>query len=52
LEVADFNNLDMAAMGVMIIALIGLGLYPQPVFDLVQPVIDSLLAHTLGAGLQ
>ncbi len=52
LEVADFNNLDMTAMGVMIIALIGLGLYPQPVFDLVQPVIDSLLAHTLGAGSQ
>jgi NADH-quinone oxidoreductase subunit M len=49
LLIADFNSLDMAAMGVMIIALIGLGLYPQPVFDLVQPVIDSLLTHTVGA---
>jgi len=49
LEVADFNSLDMAAMGVMIIALVALGLYPQPVFDLVQPLIDSLLTSTSGA---
>jgi NADH-quinone oxidoreductase subunit M len=50
-EVDDFAILDMAAMGVMIIALIGLGLYPQPVFDLVQPVIDALLAATMGGAL-
>jgi NADH-quinone oxidoreductase subunit M len=49
LKVADFAALDMAAMGVMIIALIGLGLYPQPVFDLLQPVIDGLLSQTVGA---
>jgi NADH-quinone oxidoreductase subunit M len=50
-EVDDFATLDMAAMGVMIIALIVLGLYPQPVFDLVQPVIDALLAATMGGAL-
>jgi len=38
----DFGWLEMMAMGVMIIALIWLGLYPQPVLDMVQPVIDSL----------
>ncbi len=43
-KLADFNNLDMAAMAVMVIALVGLGLYPQPVLDLVQPVLDSLAA--------
>jgi len=38
----------MTAMAVMIIALIFLGLYPQPVFDLVQPVLDGLLTATSG----
>ncbi len=48
LDVADFSSLDMTAMAVMIIALIGLGVYPQPVFDMVQPMIDALLAQTSG----
>jgi NADH-quinone oxidoreductase subunit M len=48
LEVADFASLEMIAMAVMIIGLIVLGLYPQPVFDLVQPVLDSLITQTLG----
>jgi len=38
----DFGNLEMTAMAVMIIALVWLGLYPQPVLDMVQPVIDSV----------
>ncbi|NND81702.1 MAG: NADH-quinone oxidoreductase subunit M [Gammaproteobacteria bacterium] len=38
----DFGKLEMTAMAVMIIALIHLGLFPQPVFDLVQPVLDSM----------
>jgi NADH-quinone oxidoreductase subunit M len=50
LEVSDFSNLDMAAMAVMIIGLIGLGIYPQPVFDLVQPMLDTLLTQTLRGG--
>jgi NADH:ubiquinone oxidoreductase subunit 4 (subunit M) len=29
-------------MAVMIVVLIGLGIYPQPVLDLAQPVLDSL----------
>jgi NADH-quinone oxidoreductase subunit M len=41
-KIADFGNLEMSAMAVMVIALIWLGLYPQPVLDLVQPVLDSL----------
>ena len=41
-QLKDFGGIDMTAMGIMIIALIWLGLYPQPVLDMVQPVIDSL----------
>jgi len=42
LNLQDFGWLEMTAMGVMILALIWLGLYPQPLLDLVQPIIDSL----------
>lgn len=41
----DLGPLEMTAMAVMIIALISLGIYPQPVLDLVQPVLDSLTQH-------
>ena len=44
-ELADFGSLEMSAMAVMIIALVWLGLYPQPVLDMVQPVVDSLLGQ-------
>jgi NADH-quinone oxidoreductase subunit M len=39
----DFDSREMATMAAMMVALIWLGLYPQPVLDLTQPVIDSLL---------
>ncbi|HAY46592.1 MAG TPA: NADH-quinone oxidoreductase subunit M [Gammaproteobacteria bacterium] len=42
LVVTDFAWLEMTAMAIMIVALVWLGLYPQPVFDMVQPVLDSL----------
>ena len=38
----DFGTREMAAMAAMIIALLWLGLYPQPVLDLAQPVLDGL----------
>ena len=41
-QLVDFGVRDMTAMGVMVIALVGLGLYPQPIFDLTRPVLDSL----------
>jgi len=41
-KLADFGSLEMTAMAVMIIGLVWLGLYPQPVLDIVQPVLDSL----------
>lgn len=45
-DVHDFGILEMSAMAIMVIALIWLGVYPQPVLDLVQPVLDSLAQIT------
>jgi NADH-quinone oxidoreductase subunit M len=41
-QMADFGSREMAAMVAMMVALLWLGLNPQPVFDLAQPVLDSL----------
>jgi NADH-quinone oxidoreductase subunit M len=43
---ADFGPREMLTMGVMMIALILLGIYPQPVLDAAQPVLQSLLELT------
>ena len=40
----DFNARELSAMAVMIVALVWLGIYPQPVLDMAQPVLDSLMA--------
>jgi NADH-quinone oxidoreductase subunit M len=41
-QLEDFGGREMAAMAAMIVALIWLGLYPQPVLDLAQPILASL----------
>jgi NADH-quinone oxidoreductase subunit M len=41
-QLSDFGSREMIAMAVMIVVLIGLGIYPQPVLDLAQPVLSSL----------
>ncbi|MCB1679607.1 MAG: NADH-quinone oxidoreductase subunit M [Halioglobus sp.] len=41
-QMADFGVREMLAMGLMMIALLWLGLYPQPALDLAQPVLDGL----------
>ena len=38
----DFDTREMAAMAAMMIALLWLGLYPQPVLDMAQPVLNGL----------
>ncbi|MEE4146314.1 MAG: NADH-quinone oxidoreductase subunit M [Halieaceae bacterium] len=48
-EMADFDAREMLAMAVMMVALLWLGLYPQPVLDLAQPVIESLQGLAPGA---
>jgi NADH-quinone oxidoreductase subunit M len=42
----DFGPREMLTMAVMMIALIVLGIYPQPVLDAAQPVLQSLLELT------
>ena len=39
---SDFGSREMFAMAAMMVALVWLGVYPQPVLDLAQPVLDSL----------
>lgn len=41
-QLADFGRREMVTMAAMMVALVWLGLYPQPVLDLAQPVLDSL----------
>ena len=41
-SMSDFGSREMFAMTAMMIALVALGVYPQPVLDLAQPVLDGL----------
>ena len=41
-KLQDFDRREMGAMVIMMAALLWLGLYPQPVFDLTQPVLEGL----------
>ncbi len=45
----DFDAREMFAMAAMMVALLWLGLYPQLVLDLAQPVIESLQELAPGA---
>lgn len=38
----DFGGRELFTMAMMMLALLGLGLYPQPVFDLVTPALGGL----------
>jgi len=50
LRLEDFGRRELLTMVAMMAALLWLGLYPQPVLDLAQPVIDGLLPRLAGAG--
>jgi NADH-quinone oxidoreductase subunit M len=43
LRLVDFGNREMVAMYAMMAGLLWLGIYPQPVLDLTQPVLDGLV---------
>jgi NADH-quinone oxidoreductase subunit M len=44
----DFSMREMAIMGIMVASLVGLGLYPQPVLDTAEPVLNSLQQYITG----
>ena len=46
-RLVDIAGREMLTMTVMMVALVVLGLYPQPVLDMAQPVLQSLLELTL-----
>jgi NADH-quinone oxidoreductase subunit M len=39
----DFGARELSVMGLMMIALVALGIYPQPVFDMAAPFVESFL---------
>lgn len=43
LSTTDFGAREMLTMAAMMLALLWLGLYPQPVLDIARPVVDHLL---------
>ncbi|MEO1080643.1 MAG: NADH-quinone oxidoreductase subunit M [Pseudomonadota bacterium] len=48
---ADFGAREMLTMGGMMLALLWLGLYPQPVLDMVHPVLEGMYAGMSLPGL-
>ncbi|MEQ8859778.1 MAG: NADH-quinone oxidoreductase subunit M [Pseudomonadales bacterium] len=46
---ADFGPRELTVMGLLMVALVGLGVYPQPLLDLSGPVVSGLRAVS-GAG--
>lgn len=44
----DFSARDMAALGVLVIGLLWLGLYPQPVLNLAAPTLNALATQLGG----
>ncbi len=45
-HIKDFGGLEMSTMAAMMAALLWLGLYPQPLLSLAQPVLTGLLGGT------
>lgn len=49
-EFADFGGREITTMAAMMVALILLGLYPQPIFDMAEPVLNNLQSIVLTQG--
>jgi len=48
LELADFDRRELTMMATLMVAILWLGLYPQPVFDIAEPALAGLRAATGG----
>ncbi len=46
-EIEDFGARELSVMGLMMIALIWLGVNPQPVFDLAAPLVERIVSAGL-----
>jgi NADH-quinone oxidoreductase subunit M len=51
IEPADYSSRETAVMGVMIALILCLGLYPQPVFDIMAPTLQLLSGSPVNDGL-
>jgi NADH-quinone oxidoreductase subunit M len=43
-QLTDYGAMEMATMAVLMSALLALGLYPQPLLDLTQPIVEQIVA--------
>ncbi|MFV0278565.1 MAG: NuoM family protein, partial [Parahaliea sp.] len=50
LTMTDFSAREMSTMAAMMLALLWLGLYPQPVLELARPVVEQLLQFDFSLG--
>ncbi len=50
--ITDFGTREMLTMAAMMLALLWLGLYPQPVLDLAAPAISQLLQLDFSSGVR
>ena len=50
-EMADFGFRELLTMSIMVVALVALGIYPQPVLDIAQTTIAGTLAFTLSGAM-
>ena len=49
--VADFGSRELLTMAIMVIALVVLGMYPQPVLDIAQMTIAGTLEYSLSGAM-
>ena len=50
-EMADFRFRELLTMSILVVALVALGIYPQPVLDIAQTTIAGTLAFTLSGAM-
>ena len=51
LQLDDFDRRELCVMGLLAIAIVWLGIYPQPVLNMAAPVLEGLM-QTVGAPTQ
>jgi NADH-quinone oxidoreductase subunit M len=48
-HIRDLNPLEMASLAPAIVLMVGLGFFPQPMLNVINPAVDATLSH-IGAG--
>jgi NADH-quinone oxidoreductase subunit M len=48
-SITDLKPLEMASLAPAVVLMIGLGFFPQPLLNVINPAVDATLAH-IGVG--